>query len=174
MLPKRPLIYKSALIICAALCVSGCALFGEKKAPAVLKREKVFNAPYEDVERAIKQSMIKYPAKVDNPDAGIYETDWVKDVTRFRPAQMRDDFPDGFQYRLLVRMAKGRTTKSATKVIISKEAVLNRDFFAEPEPVPSDGTEEDVILYRVGRELAIERAIKKFQEKQNKSSASSQ
>ena len=148
--------------------LSGCALFGDKKAPNVPMREKVFNVPYEDVERAVKQAMIRYPAKVDNPDAGIYETDWVKDETRFRPAHMKSDYSEGFQYRILVRMVRGKTKGAATKVTISKQAVLNRDFFAEPEPRPSDGLEEDVILYRIGRELQIERALKKFQEKQNK------
>jgi hypothetical protein len=54
-------------------------------------------------------------------------------------------------------------------VTIRKEIVLNRDFFAQPESKPSDGMEEDIILYRVARELSIDKALKRFQEKQNKS-----
>ncbi len=168
MFQKPQWIYK--LVVASLILVSSaCSLLETKKMPEVPQREKVFFAPYEDVERAVKQAMIRYPAKVDNPDAGIFETDWVKDDLRFRPAQMRDDFSDGLQYRLLVRMVKGKAKKPGVKVTVRKEIVLNRDFFANPEPQASDGIEEDVILYRVARELSVEKALKRFQEKQNKS-----
>src|SRR4051812_10320743 len=123
MFQRRQLISKT-LIASFAIALSSCALFESKKAPDVPFREKVFFSPYEDVERAIKQAMIRYPAKIDNPDAGIYETDWVKDDMRFKPAQMRDEYSDGYQYRLLVRMVKGKSKKPGTKVTIRKEAVL--------------------------------------------------
>jgi hypothetical protein len=164
----RPQLISRIFLASLLLTSTGCSLLETKKMPEVPQREKVFFAPYEEVERAVKQAMIRYPAKVDNPDAGIFETDWVKDDLRFKPAQMRGEFSEGVQYRLLVRMIKGKAKKPGIKVVVRKETVLNRDFFANSEPQPSDGIEEDVILYRVARELSVEKALKRFQEKQNK------
>jgi hypothetical protein len=126
----------------------------------------VYFAPYEDVERAVKQAMTQYPQKIDNPDAGIYETDWIKGDARFNPPHQAPSYPDGFRYRLLVRIVKGKSeAKPAIKVIISKTGELQRDFFAAPEPIPSDGLEEMVVLYRIQRELALEKAIRRSQER---------
>src|SRR4051812_32879180 len=120
MFQKQQWIYKAVLAL-ALTGLTGCSLFETRKAPEVPSREKVFFGSYEDVERAVKQAMIRYPAKIDNPDAGIFETDWVKDEIRFRPAQMRGDYSEGFQYRLIVRMVKGKAKKPGIKVTIRKE-----------------------------------------------------
>jgi hypothetical protein len=43
-----------------------------------------------------------------------------------------------------------------------------RDFFSDPENIESDGMEEKVIFYRMGRELTIDEAIKKENAKPQK------
>lgn len=160
-------ILKLALLVSIASS-PGCALFGDKKSKPVLSRHRVYFAPVTDVERAMKQSMIRYPQRVDNPEAGIFETDWIKGEQRFQAAHQNVEYSDGYRYRLLVRLIKGKSTaKPAVKVIVSKNIELQRDFFSEPEPVPSDGLEETIILYRIQRELALERAIRRAQEKAN-------
>lgn len=175
---KTPSTYRDrvsvAMVLSCALFVSGCALFGEKRAPPVLFRQRVYFAPPVEVERALKQAMIRYPQKIDNPEAGIFETDWIKGDLRFQPAHSSVNYSDGYRYRLLVRMVKGKSTsKPAVKVVINKQIELQRDFFAEPETVGSDGLEETAILYRIQRELALEKAIKRAQEKANSSRSSS-
>jgi hypothetical protein len=155
----------------AALSLSngGCALFGTPKKTQVPLRQRVYYATYEEVERAMKQAIVRYPQRIDNPDAGIYETDWVKGDLRFRPVQMKESFSDGYQYRLLIRLVRGKTdAKPAIKVIISKESELKRDFFAAPESLPSDGLEEMILLYRIQRELTLDKAIRRSQDKSNK------
>lgn len=130
---------------------------------------RVFYANYEDVEIALKQSMIRYPQKVDNTEAGIFETDYIKGEARFRGPHERGAFSPGFRYRILVRLVRGRSVdKPAIKVQVTKRPEVLRDFFSEPVSQKSDGLEEQVILYRIGRELQLARAIAKANDKANK------
>jgi hypothetical protein len=46
-------------------------------------------------------------------------------------------------------------------VNIAKLIERKRDFFSDPEILPSDGIEEKVIFYRMERELIIDEALKK-------------
>lgn len=155
-----------------ALILSGCSTATEKlsqKKKIGVPVSRVFYAKYEEVEAALKQAMIKYPQRVDNSEAGILETDYVKGEARFRPPQMTNEFSSGYRYRILIRMVRGVDDgRSAVRVLVLKQAELVRDFFAEPEAVASDGLEEDVILYRLARELTISQAIQRNTEKENK------
>lgn len=166
-----------------ALTMTGCSLFGGGKPEPVFVRQHIYPAAYDEVERAMKQAMIRYPQKIDNPDAGIYETDWIRGDLRFKPAHFHQQaqseganyrqqmFSEGYRYRLIVRLVRGKfEDKSAIKVTISKQSVLQRDFFAPEETMGSDGLEEMMILYRIQRELVLEKAIKRAQEKTTKAS----
>lgn len=130
---------------------------------------RVFYANYEDVEVALKQSMIRYPQKVDNTEAGIFETDFIRGEARFKPPHKAVAYSPGFRYRLLVRLVRGRAEeRPAIKVQITKKAEVIRDFFSDADSMKSDGLEEQVILYRIGRELQLARAIAKANDKANK------
>ena len=130
---------------------------------------RVFYAKYEDVEIALKQAMIRYPQKIDNTEAGIFETDYIKGEARFRAPHKPTVFSPGYRYRILVRLVRGRAEeKSAIKVQITKKSEVVRDFFSDANAVKSDGLEEQVILYRIGRELQLARAVARANEKINK------
>lgn len=165
--------FASVLVISvfAALGLQGCTTATEKLEKRLKVGEpvsRVYYAKYEEVEAAIKQAMIKYPQRVDNTEDGIFETDFVKGEARFRPPQMTDAFSPGYRYRILIRLVKGKTTeKPAVKVLVTKQIEIARDFFAPPQPVASDGLEENVILYRIGREVTLARALVKANEKAN-------
>lgn len=160
------------MILSAALLTQGCTTATERLEKRLKVGEpisRVYNAKYEEVEAAIKQAMIKYPQRVDNTEDGIFETDYVKGEARFRPPQNNADFSPGYRYRVLIRLVKGKATdKPAVKVLVTKQIEIARDFFAQPQPVASDGLEENVILYRIGREVTIARALVKANEKANK------
>lgn len=122
---------------------------------------RVYFAPYEDVEIALKHAMVKYPQRIDNTAAGIFETDFIKGEARFKPAHEEVEYSSGYRYRILVRLVKGRTEKTpAVKVMIVKRIEIVRDFFSDPEQVASDGLEEEAILYRIDRELELARALR--------------
>jgi len=130
---------------------------------------QVFFAKYEDVEAALKLSMLKYPQRVDNTEAGIFESDYVKSDGRFKPPHSTIEYSSGYRYRILIRLVRGKTdSRPAVKVVVLKQIETLHDFFSEPGSQPSDGLEEEVILYRIGRELNINRALQRAVEKQNK------
>ena len=170
MRPNSALIFIASHL--AALCLmTGCMTATDKltaKEQMNQPLSDVFDAKYEDVEMALKQALVLYPTRVDNTEAGIYETDYVKGTARFQaPNLSKDDFPSGYRYRILARLVRGNTRNghTAVKVVILKQAELARDFFATAEPQPSDGLEERVILYRIRRVLQIERAAKRAAKK---------
>ncbi len=130
---------------------------------------RLYYAKYEDVEAAIKQAMIRYPQRVDNTEAGIFETDFVKGEARFKSPVSNEQYSPGYRYRLLLRLVRGKNDdKPAVKVLVTKQIELAGDFFAEPAAQQSDGQEEDVILYRIGREIILARALVKATERENK------
>ncbi len=171
------MISKALLLIAASvvLLATGCSTASSQLNKRLKVGEpvgRVYFAKYEEVESAIKQAMIRYPQRVDNTEAGIFETDYVKGETRFRSPVATDNPGNGYRYRLLIRLVRGKNDdKPAVKVMVTKQAELAGDFFAEPQPQPSDGLEESVILYRIGREITLARALAKASEKENKRSS---
>lgn len=155
--------------IIAVILLSGCTTASDRLTRKLKVGEpvsRVFFAKYEDVESALKIALLKYPQRVDNTEAGIFETDYVKGDARFKPPHQNVEYSSGYRYRLLVRLVKGKSeSRPAVKVSIVKHIELVRDFFAEPEILPSDGLEEEAILYRIGRELTIAKALQKAGEK---------
>lgn len=152
--------------------LGGCATASDKFQRTLKVGEPVsrlYTAKYEEVESAIKQAMIRYPQRVDNTEAGIFETDYVKGEARFRSPGKANDQSMGNRYRILIRLVRGKNDdKPVIKVIVTKQIELARDFFSEAEQVPSDGLEEATILYRIGREIVLSRAILKSTERENK------
>lgn len=161
-----------ALMSAMVVAAHGCATASDKLEKRLKVGEpvaRVYFAKYEDVEAAIKQAMIRYPQRVDNTEAGIFETDFVKGEARFRSPVSVTEFSPGFRYRLLIRLVRGKNDeKPAVKVLVTKQAEIARDFFSQPDPVASDGLEEDVILYRIGREITLAKAMTKATDRANK------
>lgn len=169
----KPTLGATALTaVFASTILSGCATATDKFKRTLKINEpvaRIYNAKYEEVEAAIKQAMIRYPQRIDNTEAGIFETDYVKGEARFLSPGKSNDESSGYRYRVLIRLVRGKNdSKPAIKVMVTKKSEIARDFFAEPEPVASDGLEEASILYRVGREIVIARAITRSTEVQNK------
>ncbi len=151
------------------LSTNSCTLFEKPEDPKeqVLKRaikQKVFYASYENVWRALHQ-VIRYPIAAENQDTGIIETEYIKSVDGFLPPDMTKAPSPGLRYKLVFTVARGKlNNRDATRVTMDKRIEILRDFFSEPELVPSDGLEEKVTFYRIERELAISEAIRRMNE----------
>lgn len=160
------------LSIFSLLFFSGCQTATEKldSRKKQTSYSRVYFSSYEETDMALKQAMIRYPQRIDNTaEAGIFETDYVKGDLRFRAPGETTPHSPGYRYRILVRLVKGKAEeKNSTKVQLIKKPEVSRDFFSEPQPIPSDGLEEEVLLYRIGRELQINRALTKANDKRNK------
>jgi len=162
---RRPL-----LLLFVSLLVSGCALFGDRPGPPAFfgPRERPFAANFEEVWKAVNLVLQPYPLRTSNMDQGVLETDAIRG-NRIWIAPYGHEGPDGGQsYKLTVKVLKGAAAGSnATRVTILKDAQRQMDFFSEARQQPSDGLEEDMILYRIGREIQIERALARAQKRQN-------
>ncbi len=123
---------------------------------------RVYDAPFELVWRATQQALLNYPMNINNMDAGYLQTLYITGKHRYKaPHKENELLPSGFQYRLNINIQKG---DERTKVIVAKESRLQVDFFSEPRELTTDGFEEKVILYRIKREIAIEKLLKRNME----------
>ncbi|HRK08279.1 MAG TPA: hypothetical protein PLZ57_10955 [Pseudobdellovibrionaceae bacterium] len=172
-MPIFPRLLKQlAACVLLVATASGCTTATEQ----IAKREtpprpysRLFNASYEEVEIALKQAMLRYSHKVDNTEAGIFETDFVRGDARFIAPHKTEKYPPGYRYRLIVRLVRGRKgSKETIKVQITKRPEIQRDFFTTPQETTTDGFEEQMILYRIYRELILNRAVARATEKANK------
>ncbi len=125
---------------------------------------KTFKVPYTDVWRAIQQTLLNYPMNINNMETGHIRTLYITGKQRYQPPHQEKNtpLPPGYQYRLDVHLLKG---KKKTRVIVSKTARLQKDFFSDPKEMNSDGFEEKALLYRIQRELFIEKTLKKKKRK---------
>lgn len=145
---------------------TGCALFRENKGPppTFASQERAFFAPYDSVWRATQLALQYYPIRVNNMDTGTLETDTIRGYKAWTPPHNPNQASGGYSYYLSIRLIKGNVNGSdATKVNIMKHATLSADFFTDPQKLPSDTLEEKVLLYRIGRELQIDKLLEKAQ-----------
>jgi hypothetical protein len=101
-------------------------------------------------------------------DQGLLETDTIRGYKVWGPPFKSEAAANNDTYKLNIKVVKGALGKAqATKVTILKDTDHQVDFFSDPKAMPSDGLEEKMILYRIGREIQVERALAKAQKKQN-------
>lgn len=122
---------------------------------------RVYFASYESVWRAA-QLALKYPISVNNMDNGVLETDWVRALEGFSPPGSGKIPSSGIRYKIALNMVKGRSQgRESVRVTLRKNLERQRDFFSDPEQMLTDSLEENVILYRIERELIIQDALRK-------------
>lgn len=125
--------------------------------------ERVYNFNYNNVWRAAQLALGDYPLRLNDQDLGILETETVRSYEGFKPPHTRTKYSPGTMYRINIKVIKGvKAGEPAVKVIVYKNLKRYRDFFSAAESLKSDGLEEAKILYRIERELVIERAINRF------------
>ena len=126
---------------------------------------QVYAASFDLVWRAIQLVMARYPLRLNNADAGLLETETIRTDGAWRPPfDQHAHLGAGYRYRLQIRVLKGKSqNRPAIKVVILKRAHIVRSFFSAPQKLASDGFEERALLYRIAREIAIDRALAKAQ-----------
>lgn len=155
------------LLIC--LFCSSCTSITTNSQKQIRKNtfQKIYFAPYDNVWRAAQLSL-KYPLSQNNMDHGILETEWIKGFDGFKPPHQKQKDVSGIKYKIILTLVKGGIEeKNAVRVNINKQIEKQKNFFAEAETVHTDGLEEEVIFYRIDRELNIEEALKKAFEKES-------
>ncbi len=152
-------------LIALSSCV-GMELKPDGKTPGVAV-QRIFYGDPNDINLAVRAAMKKYPVKEDNLDLGSFETENIRGDKMFKtPAEDPMPVSSGLRYHISIHTIKGKVDgRIATRIVLKKIVEKSRDFLSEAEPLPSDGVEENVIFYRIQRELTIDRALKRAQGK---------
>lgn len=160
----------NSLKIALSLQLTACALFEERTGPPIYfgPREQVYYASFEEVWRSVNIALQPYPLRISNMDQGLLETDNIRGYKVWSPPYKSDMVSGGQYYHLTIRVVRGNLQKKqATKVTIVKDVEVQPDFFSDPKNLGSDGLEEKTLLYRIGREIQMDRAMSKAQKKNN-------
>lgn len=160
---KSLLHWFTSILFAVTLC--NCVSSGEPKDLLTVHTE-IYDAPFEMVWRATQQAMIRYPMSINNMETGILMTTPIKGLDRFQAPHIRDakPLPSSYQYRLRLKVLKSRSNKK-TRVNVTKTAEKRRDFFSPFKEIPSDGWEEKRLLYRIAREIRIEKILKRAEKR---------
>jgi len=129
--------------------------------PVTEPQSRIFYASYDEVWRAVQLALRKYPIRMNNIESGQLETDYIKGDKLFtEPVEEKKKF--GMRYRILIHAVRGKfEDRAATKIICTKVPEIQRDFFTGYQGIPSNGLEENIILYRVGRFLEMDHVLSK-------------
>jgi hypothetical protein len=152
-----------ALIFTIMTLAAGCAGVSIAEPPVKEPLSQLYRADFDQIWRNIQLAMRRYPVRVNNIDAGILETDYIKADKLFSMPSETPPRP-GVRYKIIVRGIKGSVEgKPAVEVKLQKIVEMQENFFEGFRTVPSDGLEEQTILYRIGRYLEIDQMLGKTQ-----------
>ncbi len=143
------------------LFLGGCATTSTANEFHYGPRTIIIKASYDEVWQAVQQAMANYPIEINNVDEGLITTDSIRNGQVWSaPFNEHYKYPN-FTYRLKVIVLRGGIKgHPACKVFITKYIDVQKDFFSGVEHMPSDGLEEGSILYRIERNIQIQRALK--------------
>lgn len=165
----KSLTFRAILSIFSSLQILGCAVFDSTPPPpaSMDPKEQVYMASFDAVWLATQKALAAYPMRVNNMDLKVLETDFIKSNQYWNPPHM-PKLGSGDKYKLVVKIMEGELDgRNAQKVSVTKEVYRQKDFFAPKNRIPSSSFEEKALLYRIERELLIEKALEKAQKKLN-------
>ena len=128
---------------------------------------KVFHADYQKVWRAVMLALEDYPIEEENNEKGYLKTELIQENTLWKaPFLVKNT--EG-KYRLIIQINKGQSHEEpVVQVRIWKKIVIQKGFVSEPQRAPSSGLEEKAILYRIFREIKIEKGIARYYQKKSR------
>ncbi len=155
-----------------AISISGCA---SVDAPTLRygPRSLVLQASYDEVWQAVQKALANYPIQVNNVDSGTIVTDSLKGSSIWAPPFDEKLKYHDFKYVLKVQVIRGKISGlDSCQIFVTKTSTARPDFFSGPVKLPSDGFEEGAILYRIERQVAIQRSLKNAFERESSSGGS--
>jgi len=142
------------------LILSSCVSSKPAPRPLDLPYSFIFEGRFDDVWKATVAVLESYTITVANRDAGLLQTDW--ESQRFNPDLYDNpEVPtllEEVRSRLKIKLSKAvmnDTGGAAVRVQINKEFEVFKNFFSDWERQPTDGFEEQVLLYRINQNLKI-------------------
>lgn len=146
------------------LFVIGCSSFSPPKLKSMDHREaihKTFPNDYDQVFKAARAALSKYRLSVNDYESGVLQTNYILRESVWLPPHKKQKNKNRLRNQIKIVVLKGRSRKhkNVTQVTIHKNISQKKNFFEPLVPIPSDGLEELSLLYRIERELDIEKKI---------------
>ena len=171
--PARSLRSGLSLTAFAALwTLAGCS--GLDRAPSKgPPPEQTYETERETAWEALVQVFKPYPQKTVDAEGGLIETERLRGRHLFRPPPAVPEQTSGrFFYTLKATLREEEDEPEIVRAQIRKTVSKQKDFFSDPESLPSDGFEEEALLYRLSREIQIRRLLDKiYKEEEEESKA---
>ena len=120
---------------------------------------KVFTASRSKIWEALIQVFSPYKLALSDEERGLIKTKPITGTNVWTPAHNEDKDTSGISYQL---SAKLLYDKPHATVTITKKITQKKGFLFESKKIPSNLMEEQLLLYRLGRELRIKNLIKKY------------
>jgi len=127
---------------------------------------KVFFADYQKVWSATLLALEDYPIETENNEKGYLKTENILNNTIWKFPFDIGDSRGSAKYTINIKLVKGTSRgRPVVKVLILKRVLLQKGFISDFQRVPSYGLEEKNILYRISREVSIDKAITNYYKK---------
>jgi len=122
---------------------------------------KAFRSKYDSVWKGALIALSKYPLEKNDKSSGEILTTTIENDQVFKPYNRT--LRSNEHYKLIINLEK-RKLKGQNIVIvkIEKKPTLKGDFMNDDRELESDGIEESVLLYRISREVSIDKAVEKI------------
>ena len=132
---------------------------------------KLFYTSYDQVWKSVMLAMEAYSIEEEDREKGFLRTEVIKGLSAWKPPFAEDKQKNLSQsYVIYVHLVRGMTGfQPGVQVRVLKKVFVQKGFINEPERVPSDGLEEKMILYRIMREIDIDRFIMRRHQEENSS-----
>lgn len=153
-----------ALVLLIAL--EACVSAKPPPRPMDYPYSAIFLASYDDVWSAAVSVVESYTIVEASRESGVLKTDWANAF--YNPALYKDpekaDRLEQVRFRVTMKLSKAvssNTGETAVRVQVNKQLELYGNLVTGYQQVPTDGFEEQVILYRIQQRLRIKQAIQR-------------
>lgn len=137
---------------------------------------QVYNSDYNKTWQAVIQIMRRYDLAIQNQQSGVIRTRWIDNTLELNFADSfgSNDAVRAARFKLVINVVKGfRGDREVSRVSVYRRQMVEKDFLQGWQVVPSDGIQEQIILYRIGRLLEIEERIERIERERAKELESS-
>jgi hypothetical protein len=122
----------------------------------------IYKSDFNQTWKAVMEIMNRFDLSLNNLESGVIKTRWMDNTNEvnFVDAFSKGDMVKAAKYKLIINVEKGfRSGGEVAKVTVYKRQLVEQEFLQGWKEIPSDGIQEKVILYRVGRLVSIDKKL---------------
>lgn len=156
---------KSILLTTLILLLNSCASY-EKYRKITEELEipaEIFKADFNQTWQAVLQVMKRFDVAFQNQEAGKIKTRWMDNTleVNFTDSFGSNDKIKAAEFKLLINVSEGFSYgRKVTKVTVYKRQRIENDFLQGWKEIPTDGIQENTLLYRIGIWIETDNKLK--------------